>query len=270
MPFSGRVKWAAGLLKTGQTTQYSSELDDGFYEKGIAKSYTVLSTGDQSGITNIDLIHVTDTDISFADADPDTITSAGVDLSALFNAADVIVVTGGSDNNGVYTVAGVVGGVITLDGADELSTEGAGDTVNIAKREAKSNNCVLDNNTGLMWSRYVSGADMGSASDGKMPWTGQLYDIFQYCAACNGASLAGYADWRVANDVELASLRNMEAVTAVPETAAFPGWVADYVWSGTTCPSNTSYAMYVRFFYGYVHASTKITVYRVALVRGGI
>ena len=267
MIFSGR---RGRLLATGQTTQYSTELDDGYYEVGRAKSYTVLSTGDYSGAENIDLIHVTDTDISFADADPDTITSVGVDLSTLFNAADVIVVTGDSDNNGTYTVAGVVGGVITLDGADELSTEGAGDTVNIAKREAKSNNCVLDDNTGLMWSRYVSGADMGPASDGLMPWTGQLYDIFQYCAVCNVASLGGYTDWRVANDVELESLRNMEVLTAVPDVGAFPSWPADYIWSATTRPTNTSYAMHVLFSVAYVDCHTKVTAYRVALVRGGI
>ena len=267
MIFSGR---RGRLLKTGQTTQYSGELDDGYYEIGRAKSYTILTTGDYSGAENIDLIHVTDTDISFADADPDTITSVGVDLSALFNAADVIVVTGDSDNNGTYTVASAVGGVITLDGGDALSDEAAGDTVNIAKREAKSNNCVLDDNTGLMWSRYVSGADMGPASDGKMPWTGQLYDIFQYCAVCNVASLGGYTDWRVANDVELASLRNMEVLTAVPDVGAFPSWPVDCIWSATTLPPDTSYAMFVHFHRGRVYYTSKVAAYRVALVRGGI
>lgn len=255
------------LLCTGQTTQYSSELDDGFYEKGIAKSYTVLSTGDQSGTANIDLIHVTDTDISFADADPDTITSAGVDLSALFNAADVIVVTGGSDNNGTYTVAGVVGGVITLDGADELSDEGAGDTVSIAKREAKSNNAVLDNNTGLMWSRYCSGADMGPASDGKMPWTGQLYDIFQYCAVCNAASLGGYSDWRVPNSMEAVSLCFGRG--ANPDGAAFPG-IANSPWCSTT-DWDTNWAYYPAYVSSNRDFRGPKTLTRtVMLVRGGI
>ena len=42
----------ARMLKTGQTTQYSSELDDGHYEAGIAKpttAYEVLTTGQYSG-----------------------------------------------------------------------------------------------------------------------------------------------------------------------------------------------------------------------------
>ena len=266
MIFSGR---RGRLLKTGQTTQYSGELDDGYYEIGRAKSYTILTTGDYSGAENIDLIHVTDTDISFADADPDTITSVGVDFTTLFNAADVIVVTGDSDNNGVYTVAGVVGGVITLDGADELSTEGAGDTVNIAKREAKSNNCVLDDNTGLMWSRYVSGADMGPASDGLMPWTGQLYDIFQYCAVCNAASLAGYTDWRVANRNELVSLWNY-AKPAV-NAAAFPSWPTTLLWSASA-DSTFAATHKVVINYDLIHADrlANATAYQIALVRGGI
>ena len=38
--------YTSKLLKTGQTTQYNDELDDGYYEKGVAKSFTVNSTGE--------------------------------------------------------------------------------------------------------------------------------------------------------------------------------------------------------------------------------
>lgn len=41
------------LLKTGQTTQYNSKEDDGYFEKGVAKSYTVLSAGQYSGTVDI-------------------------------------------------------------------------------------------------------------------------------------------------------------------------------------------------------------------------
>lgn len=43
----------AALLKTGQTTQYGGYEDDGYFKKGIAKSYTINTTGDQSGTTSI-------------------------------------------------------------------------------------------------------------------------------------------------------------------------------------------------------------------------
>ena len=268
MPFSGRVQWAAGLLKTGQTTQYSSELDDGFYEKGIAKSYTVLSTGAYSGTVNIDLSHYSGVDIAFVNGTPDTITSTVLDFTTLFVAADVIVISGAANpaNNGAHTIAGggVAANVLTLTSNTTLVNEAAGPTIVIAKREAKSNNCVQDNNTGLMWSRYVSGADMGPASDGKMPWTGQLYDIFQYCAACNAASLGGYTDWRVPNDFETVSILIINNV----DGTAFPGWPTSIV---TSC-SNGAYASLTEYNLPRVFwkQSLYATAQYTALVRGGI
>lgn len=41
------------LLKTGQIVQYSSMDDDGELQKGVARSYTALTTGDYAGTTNI-------------------------------------------------------------------------------------------------------------------------------------------------------------------------------------------------------------------------
>ena len=111
---------------------------------------------------------------------------------------------------------------------------------------------------------------MGTGGDGKMPWTGQLYDIFQWCAAANTASLGGYADWRVPNDMELITLRVMEAPLALPDPVAFPSWPATVpVWTGTTRASNTAYAQYVLFNQGIMNNSTKATLYLCVLVRGG-
>src|SRR3990167_10979170 len=85
------------LLKTGQTTSYGSGdgVDDGGLEKGLSKSYSVLTAGQYAGTTDI--------------------------------------------------------------------------TIN-SKTDEHSNNCVVDLNTRLMWSRYVS-ASVGPASDGLLPWT---------------------------------------------------------------------------------------------------
>ena len=219
------------LLKTGQTTQYSSELDDGYYEKGLAKSYTVLSTGQYSGTANVDLAHYTGAAGAIAfDNVAKTITDTGNGL-AIFKTGDIIL-TDAPNNPGQFTVTtGNVAGTITCTGATFV-TETPADAITIAKREAKSNNCVLDNNTGLMWSRYVSSL-MGSASDGKMPWTGQLYDIFAYAAAANAASLAGYTDWRVPNWTELNSLYLNESPTLAFDAVAFPAASID-LWSSST------------------------------------
>lgn len=52
----------AGMsLETGQTTQYSSEEDDGYHEKGLGKRYSVLTTGQHSGACSFDLDGKTET-----------------------------------------------------------------------------------------------------------------------------------------------------------------------------------------------------------------
>jgi hypothetical protein len=134
------------MLKTGQTTQYNGMLDDGYYQKGDAKRYSVLTADQYAGTTNV--------------------------------------------------------------------------TLN-AKTDVKSNNCVLDLNTGLMWSRYVS-ASVGP--DGKLPWTTNANGegIFTYCAAANAAGLAGYSDWRVPNLSESLSIFNSN--TDLPNATSFPSW----------------------------------------------
>jgi hypothetical protein len=112
------------------------------------------------------------------------------------------------------------------------------------KTDVHSNNCVRDLNTGLMWSRYVS-ASVGPASDGKIPWTTNANGegIFPYCAAANAALLAGYGDWRVPNDVELPSLRDMEQPKAQPNTVAFPSIPNQVYFTSTTNPENLANAM---------------------------
>jgi hypothetical protein len=56
--------YAGLLLKTRQTTAYHVG-DDGDYEKGLAESYTVLSTGAQSLTTNVDVPHYAAATLAF-------------------------------------------------------------------------------------------------------------------------------------------------------------------------------------------------------------
>ena len=258
------------LLATGQTTQYSGELDDGHYEVGKEKGYDVHTLGQFAGTSNIDLVHLTDTSIAFAATTPGTITDTNNQL-AMFKTGETIVISGSVGNDGVYTVStGNVAGTIRTTEPTILGA--AGPSVSIAKREAHSNNCVLDRQTGLMWSRYASStyATMGTGGDGKMPWTGQLYDIFQYCAAANAASLGGYTDWRVPNVFELHLLANMEVANAVPDAATFPGWTADYHWTSTTRPTGVTLALMMNFYDGSTSANAKTALHYAALVRGGV
>ncbi|MDO8671244.1 MAG: DUF1566 domain-containing protein [Dehalococcoidia bacterium] len=258
------------VLKTGQTTQYSSELDDGYYEKGLAKAYSILTTGDYSGTSNIDLAHYAGGAgaIAFVAATK-KITDTGNGL-AQFKTGDKIICSGPAEaaNILILTVAtGNVAGEIVV--TEDLTNETPAGVVTIKKREAHSNNCVLDLNTGLMWSRYVADK-MGTTSAGLMPWTGQLYDIFQYCAAANTASLGGYTDWYVPDLFQLGTLAVLEGAGTAPDATAFPSWPVGEVFSSSTAPGATTYANTLNCapgsaFSGALKTAAKYCV----LVRGG-
>ena len=259
--------YTSKLLKTGQTTQYNDEPDDGYYEKGVAKSYTVNTTGDQSGTTNVDLAHYISGAgaISFNNTTK-KITDTGSGL-AIFKTNDVIL-TSSANNPGPFTVTtGNVAGEIVCSGATfvDETPEGA---ITLYKRATISNNTVLDNNTGLIWLRYPS-VKVGPNSNGKMPWTGQIYDIFAWCAACNSANVGGYNDWRIPNYFELLSLISISS-TALDSTA-FPV-SPNYLWTSTTSRANNSRAIcrdaYLDDqFFG--NSKTEAYTFQTMLVRGG-
>ncbi len=192
----GRAGAGGKLLKTGQTTQYGGYEDDGYFEKGLSKAYTVLTTGQYAGTTTI-----------------------------------------------------------TLNG----------------KTDSHSNNCVYDQKTKLMWSRYAS-ATLGPASDGLLPWTtnGNGEGIFAYTAAANVAKLAGFSDWRVPNKYEIQTLADSEAPTAPPSTIAFPGFTTTTAfWTSTTNTTATTSAVGIAYDSGLPTSGAKTATKLLILVRGG-
>jgi len=192
----GKDRILGGLLKTGQTTRYGGYDDDGYYEKGLSKQYTILTTGQHAGTTSI-------------------------------------------------TVA--------------------------TKTDLISNNCVYDQRTKLMWSRYPSDG-LGPAGDGRMPWTtdGNGHGIFAFVAAANAALLGGYSDWRIPNIQEIFTIMNFEAPTALPNTTSFPDWPAtDYIFSSTTHVANTAAAYAFYCGNGHCVGQNKTDPFWVPLVRGG-
>ena len=267
------------LLKTGQTTQYGGYPDDGFYQKGVAKSYKVYTTGQFVGTSNIYLRHYTSAaaEISFVNGAPDTILSIvlGLDFTTLFVAGDVIRISNATDagNNAVWTIAagGVAAHTLTLTTNNALTNRALdANTIGFEKREQHSNACVVDNNTGLMWSQTASDK-MGSASDGNLPWTTVAggYGIHTYAVAVNVAGLAGYSDWRIPNRKELESLPDDEAPTGAPDSTAFPT-LAQYMWTSTTKPSATTFARYMESASGEMSVVLKTSnLVGVMLVRGG-
>ena len=185
---------------TGQLVQYSGVEDDGDLEKGYARKYVALTTGDYSGTTNI------------------TVNSLTI---------------------------------------------------------AMENDCVVDQNTGLMWMKYTPDSDIGSGNDGKLYWIDSTNneDIFTFCDAANTAELAGHSDWRVPNAFELFSLIVLDAGIGAPyiDTTYFQ-CVSDYSWSSTTLPADTTHAAVIQFGAGSGLTRAyypKTTANYVRLVRGG-
>lgn len=264
---AGTTGYTSKLLKTGQTTQYDSELDDGYYEVGVARDWTINTTGAQSGTTNVDLAHYAGGAGAIAfNNTTKKITDSGNGL-AIFKTNDVIL-TDSAANPGPFTVTtGNVAGEITCSGATFTDETPAG-SVTISKREAASNNTVLDNNTGLEWKRYWS-TKMGLASKGSMPFTGQLYDIFAYCAACNTAGVGGHNDWRVCNYYELLTIYSYEAPNAQGNDTQFPNIASYDGYSGTTAPHDTSRHLGVSRTSGGCQIVSKTTSVYFFLVRGG-
>ena len=146
-------------------------------------------------------------------------------------------------------------------------------TIN-SKTDAHPNACVLDLNTGLMWSRKES-ASVGPASDGKIPWTttgsgATAEGIWPYVAAANAAQLAGYSDWRIPNMFELVSLMDLEVANGLPDGTVFPGWNANWTpWTATTTPNDVTKVMTPWFLNGGVLTALKTATNFCILVRGG-
>lgn len=170
-----------GLLETGQTTCYSV-FDDGDQEIGLDKAYTVLTLGDYSGNTNIEVAHYAAGTISFTLAGSVVADAAGGLVT--FLAGDTVVIKGSALNDGVYTVA-VGANPAQFTTVEALVDEVAGAVVSLYKRAAHSNNAVDDDEKGLQWSRNTSTAErVGPTSNGLLNW----YDVATRFTIYTGAN----------------------------------------------------------------------------------
>jgi len=253
------------VLKTGQTTQYDSELDDGYYEKGVAKSYTVNTSGAQSGTSNVDLTHLVSDTGAFTSGNK---TYTDTEKCGVFKAAggETIVISGSASNNGVFTTVSATANTVVF--SEAITDEADAPETTFKKREAISNNTVLDNNTGLTWLRYFA-TKLGAAGTGTMPWSGVVYDIFQYCAVANAATLGGYTDWRIPNAFELLTLLDFEYPGGAPPTAIFPSFPTN-VWTSSVAVADQTKAKYIMFTTGQMSEVARTNLFIVPmLVRGG-
>jgi len=195
----------------------------------------------------------------------------GSDLDILLDTGPVVDQTqNGTTTNGNKVISGLTdtsglrrGMVITGTGIGANSTIA---TIDSATQVTGTVNSTASGTVAVTFSALATEAAGGSRAVKIV-----CQSMFGYIAACNAAALAGYSDWRAPYDIELANIRKMDAAQALaaPDSAAFPSWPTDdYIWSATTNPNSTSYAMIVYFSGGRVSLDTKPTVYYVAALRG--
>jgi len=116
------------------------------------------------------------------------------------------------------------------------------------KTDNHNRNCVLDNNTDLIWMKTVA-ASVGPGSDGKMDWTDAVNGEtpFDFMLAANAASHSGWSDWRLPNVHELLSIMEMEAPQADPDPIYWPTFPASDLWTSTTQTNQNANAIRANF-----------------------
>ena len=257
------------LLKTGQTISYRSG-DDGDLEKGIAKDYTVLSTGQYSGATNIVINGKTHALSNNCVKDNRT----GKMWARYVPTADI-----GPANDGQlfwkqWTLAA---NSCTFASGAKTITAAAGTPYSTGALCAGRKVTIsgTTNNNGVVTVATISTTVITTVEalvdEGPVAASFATLDdlIWDALAQANANSLGGHNDWRIPNSFELYSIVNLGACNPTIDTTAFPSTPRAYHWTASTNPCYTDYAFDVHFIDGNVTYGGKETAkYHVRLVRG--
>ena len=262
-------KTEALLLKTGQITSYHAD-DDGDLELGIAHSFTVLTTGQYAGSTNVTInskTHVTSNacvqnnntndmwlrEVIQADIGPDG--SGKLFWEQYTLAAETC--TCNATNKTITADAGTpfdtgalcAGRIFTILGS-ALGNNGTFTIVSSTTSVLTVSESVTDEASIAL--------DFASVND----------TIWCLVTAANsGSGIAGYTDWRIPNRRELESIVDI-GCTPVIDTTVFPSTPSTYHWTGTTNFTDVSKATIIRFSEGLVNTLNKgITNSHVRLIR---
>jgi hypothetical protein len=262
-------KTEALLLKTGQTTSYHAD-DDGALELGIAHSFTVLTTGQYAGSTNVTINSLTRVTSNACVQDNNT----GDMWHREVIQADIGPATNGKLFWEQYTLAAetctcnATNKTITADAGTPFSTGAlcAGRIFTILG-SATGNNATftVTNITTSVITVSETVVDEASialdfATVGDLIW--DLKD------QANANSLAGYSDWRIPNMWELCSILDIGNCDPAIDTAVFPSVPVSFFWSSSTNPCLPTNGIRVYFYDGRIYYSPKVSdKYPIRLVR---
>ena len=257
-------------LQTGQTTQYDSQEDDGYYEKGIPHDYTVLTTGQHAGTTNIVI-----NDNTYAHPNA----CVWNNRTGLMFAQGVLLGCGPADDGKLYWQQWtLVANSGTFDQATKTITAAAGtpyDTGALCIGRIFETDSV--NNPGPFTVAGITTTVITTSEalvdEGPVAITFATVDdlVWNYVDQANsGSGVGGYTDWRLPNANELMSLIDFSTNNPCIDAVTFPSTPSSVHWVSTT-PSNTSTAHAVRFDIPVLTNTTKKTQkFYVRLVRGGV
>lgn len=240
-------------MKTGQTDSYATG-DDGDLEKGIEKNYTVLTTGQYAGTSDIvingkthalsnNCVKDNRTGLMWARYVPDSDIGPAEDGKLFWEQYSLGPKTDISFTAGTKTINSVAGDFdtdalcagrkFTVAGTD--SNDG---TYTVASVDA--NNLVTEE----ALADEIAGDSVTIATVDDLIW-----DALDQA---NANELGGYSDWRIPNYFELPSIVNLGNCNPAIDTTVFPSTPATYHWTTSTNPCNSALAFAVHFSYGLV------------------
>ncbi len=117
---------------------------------------------------------------------------------------------------------------------------------------------VYDRATGLMWAKDGNAA--GGNSGAVATWTNAI-------TYAEGLTFAGFSDWRLPNQLELASIIDYSLAVAPVTHSVFANIASDFYWSSTTYGAGTTLAFRVSYNTGYASAGVKILTCNLLCVR---
>ena len=257
------------ILKTGQTVSHATG-DDGDLELGMVKDYTVLSTGQYSGTSNIVINGKTHGLSNNCVKDNRT----RLMWARYVPTADIGPATDGKLFWEQWTLAA---NSCTFTSADKKITAAAGTPFDILAlcvgrkitlSGTASNNGVV---TVAAITTTVITTDEALVNEGPVSTTFETLDdlIWDALDQANANSLGGYSDWRIPNVFELPSIVNYGNCNPSIDVTVFPSTMASYHWTSSTYPCGSLYAFLMHFFYGNVYYVIKQKYkYVVRFVRG--